>query len=200
MIRLMVGREVAAIYPPPEGAPGGVVLSLRNVGCAANGVRGVTFDVRAGEIVGLAGLVGAGRTELARILFGITPADSGEILLDGKPLTIRSPRDAIARDCPLLVAQGIHRRLAALPVEVLTCRTAVSLDGGTATLRHVLTGKAQRLHDVALLTWSTARVPRDDLVAGLRDAGLPLRIVGDALAPRLMLSAVREGQAAAEAL
>jgi rhamnose transport system ATP-binding protein len=97
MIRLMVGREVAAIYPPAESTPGDVVLSLRKVGCAASGVRGVTLDVRAGEIVGMAGLVGAGRTELARILFGLTPADSGEILLNGKPLAIRSPRDAIAR-------------------------------------------------------------------------------------------------------
>jgi rhamnose transport system ATP-binding protein len=97
MIRLMVGREVAAIYPPAEGEPGEVVLSLRNVGCAASGVRGVTLDVRAGEIVGMAGLVGAGRTELARILFGITPADSGEILLNGQRLTITNPRDAIAR-------------------------------------------------------------------------------------------------------
>lgn len=97
MIKLMVGREVSSIYPPAESAPADVVLSLKNVGCAAGGVSGVTFDVRAGEIVGMAGLVGAGRTELARILFGITPADSGEISLDGEKISIRSPREAIAR-------------------------------------------------------------------------------------------------------
>lgn len=97
MIKLMVGREVSSIYPPPEGAPGKVVLSLKNLGCAAGGVKGVTMDVRAGEIVGMAGLVGAGRTELARILFGITPADSGEIFLNGKRITISNPRQAIAR-------------------------------------------------------------------------------------------------------
>jgi rhamnose transport system ATP-binding protein len=97
MIKLMVGREVAAIYPPSESAPGEVVLSMTNVGCAASGVRGVTIDVRAGEIVGLAGLVGAGRTELARILFGITPADHGEIALNGRSLSIRSPQEAIAQ-------------------------------------------------------------------------------------------------------
>ena len=97
MIKLMVGREVSSIYPPSEGEAGKVVLSLTNLGCAASGVSGVTLDVRAGEIVGMAGLVGAGRTELARILFGITPADSGGISLNGEKISINSPREAIAR-------------------------------------------------------------------------------------------------------
>jgi rhamnose transport system ATP-binding protein len=96
LIRMMVGREVSLLYPPTESAPGDVVLSLRNIGCAAGGVRDVTLDVRAGEIVGLAGLVGAGRTELARVLFGVTPADNGEILLNGQRVTVRSPEEAVA--------------------------------------------------------------------------------------------------------
>ena len=95
LIRMMVGREVSHLYPPAESAPGDVHLSLMNVGCAASGVRDVTLDVRAGEIVGLAGLVGAGRTELARILFGVTPADTGEILLNGQRVTVRSPEEAV---------------------------------------------------------------------------------------------------------
>ena len=97
MIKLMVGREVSSIYPPPEGEPGELVLSLEQLGCAASGISDVTLDIRAGEIVGMAGLVGAGRTELARILFGITPADSGEIILKGERIRINSPREAIAR-------------------------------------------------------------------------------------------------------
>jgi rhamnose transport system ATP-binding protein len=95
LIRMMVGREVSHMYPPAEGTPGDVVLELRGVGSSVGGVRDVTLAVRAGEIVGLAGLVGAGRTELARVLFGITPAEAGEIQLLGKPLTIRSPREAV---------------------------------------------------------------------------------------------------------
>ncbi|MDB6027603.1 MAG: rbsA 2 [Verrucomicrobiales bacterium] len=95
LIKLMVGREVASIYPPSETQPRDVVVSLKNLGCASSGVRGVSFDVRAGEIFGLAGLVGAGRTELARILFGITPADGGEISLNGKAIQIHSPREAV---------------------------------------------------------------------------------------------------------
>ncbi len=97
LIRMMVGREVSHIYPPPESAPGETVLALKDFSCAAGGVRGVSLEVRAGEVVGLAGLVGAGRTELARAIFGITPADSGEMLLRGRRVAIRSPRDAIAR-------------------------------------------------------------------------------------------------------
>ncbi len=97
LIRLMVGREVSHIYPPAEGSPGEVFLSLKGLGCAASGVRNITLNARAGEIVGLAGLVGAGRTELARVLFGLTPADSGEILLNGRRITVASPQDAVAQ-------------------------------------------------------------------------------------------------------
>ncbi len=96
LIKLMVGREVSAIYPPAENAQGEIVLSLKNISCAAGSVQDVNLDVRAGEILGLAGLVGAGRTELARVLFGITPADSGEILLNGQRVRISSPQEAVA--------------------------------------------------------------------------------------------------------
>lgn len=96
LIKLMVGREVSHIYPPAEGATGEIILALKNVGCEAGGVSNVSLEVRAGEVVGLAGLVGAGRTELARVLFGLTPADAGEILLRGERVTINSPPEAIA--------------------------------------------------------------------------------------------------------
>jgi rhamnose transport system ATP-binding protein len=96
LIKLMVGREISTIYPSAEGEPRDVVLSLRGVGCSASGVHNVTLDVRAGEIVGLAGLVGAGRTELARVLFGITPADTGEVVMNGHRLHLHSPPEAVA--------------------------------------------------------------------------------------------------------
>jgi rhamnose transport system ATP-binding protein len=95
LITLMVGREMSHMYPAADGAPGITVLSIREIGCSEAGVHGISFELRAGEIVGLAGLVGAGRTELARIIFGITPADSGTMELRGKRVTIREPREAI---------------------------------------------------------------------------------------------------------
>jgi rhamnose transport system ATP-binding protein len=97
LIKLMVGRDVSAIYPPAESAPAEVVISLKNLGCSASGVHNVTLEVRAGEIVGLSGLVGAGRTELACVLFGITPGDAGEIYLHGQRVVIHSPPEAVAQ-------------------------------------------------------------------------------------------------------
>ena len=96
LIRMMVGRELSAVFPKITVPLGDVVLDVRGLGCRASGVRDVSLHVRAGEILGLAGLVGAGRTELARVLFGLTPADAGEIRLRGRVVTIDSPRRAIA--------------------------------------------------------------------------------------------------------
>jgi len=95
MIRMMVGRELAATYPSRNVRAGAVALELRDVSSEAAGVRNVSLSVRRGEIVGLAGLVGSGRTELACTVFGLTPADSGEILVGGTPSRIDSPADAI---------------------------------------------------------------------------------------------------------
>ncbi len=96
LIGMMVGRDVAAVYPKRAVAQGGVALELRNLTSRDAGVWGVSLQVRQGEILGIAGLVGSGRTELAEIVFGLTPADSGDILIRGKEANIASPADAIA--------------------------------------------------------------------------------------------------------
>jgi ribose transport system ATP-binding protein len=104
MIRMMVGRPMAALFP--EKGPrtiGEERLAVRDLQ-AGRLVRGVTFSVRAGEIVGLGGLVGSGRTEVARVIFGADPLESGAILLDGKEAKIRSPKDAV-RDGVCLVPE-----------------------------------------------------------------------------------------------
>jgi rhamnose transport system ATP-binding protein len=103
LIQMMVGRELSTVFPKRVVPTGHHVLELRGIGCVASGVHDVTLDLRAGEIVGLAGLVGAGRTELARIVFGLTPATSGEIRLRGHAVRIGNPAEAIARGiayCP----------------------------------------------------------------------------------------------------
>jgi ABC-type sugar transport system ATPase subunit len=95
MIELMVGRELKDEFPARAasiGAPRLEVSGLRR----GRAVRGVSFTVRSGEILALTGLVGAGRTETVRLIFGADPFEAGEVRLDGKLLAIRSPRDAIA--------------------------------------------------------------------------------------------------------
>jgi rhamnose transport system ATP-binding protein len=97
LIRLMVGRELDSIFPKREIAAGEIVLEARNISSREAGVRGVSLHVRKGEILGIAGLVGSGRTQLAETIFGLTPADSGEILLRGESVAIAAPGDAIRR-------------------------------------------------------------------------------------------------------
>ena len=101
LIELMVGRELADEYPRRTAAPGPPRLVVKGLS-RGRAVRDVSFTVRAGEILALAGLVGAGRTETLRLLFGADRRDSGEVVLDGRRLDIRSPRDAIAAGMGLL--------------------------------------------------------------------------------------------------
>ena len=101
LIRMMVGRDLADEYPRRTTAPGRVRLAISGLS-RGGAVRDVSFQVRAGEILGLAGLVGSGRTEALRLLFGADHRESGEITLDGRRLDIRSPRDAIAAGIGLL--------------------------------------------------------------------------------------------------
>jgi len=96
LIRLMVGREVSAIFPKRSVPVGDIVLETRALTSTAAGIRDVFLTVRAGEILGLAGLVGSGRTQLAETLFGLTPANRGDILLRGTRVTVANPAAAIA--------------------------------------------------------------------------------------------------------
>ena len=93
LIYYMVGRELKESFPARSITYGDVALEVK--GLTGNGVAPISFSVRRGEVVGLAGLVGAGRTELARLIFGADPKDGGEIFVDGKKVEIRSPRDAV---------------------------------------------------------------------------------------------------------
>ncbi|MGX9988216.1 sugar ABC transporter ATP-binding protein [Rhizobium sp. Z1P35] len=94
IIRMMVGREITQMFPKEEVPIGEVVLSVKDL-CLKGVFTNVSFEVRAGEILGIAGLVGSGRSNVAETLFGVTPASSGSIELYGKPVTISSPTEAI---------------------------------------------------------------------------------------------------------
>jgi ribose transport system ATP-binding protein len=101
IIRWMVGREIDQFFPSDHSNPGEEVLRLESIEQAGK-LHNINLALRRGEIVGLTGLIGAGRTELARLVFGAEPADSGRIYLDGKPVRFRSPRQAIDAGIGLL--------------------------------------------------------------------------------------------------
>ncbi len=95
LIRLMVGRELDTVFPKHETTLGETAFEVRDLSCRSLGVKRANLTIRRGEIVGLAGLVGSGRTQLAEALFGLAPIDSGEVRLNGQPLTVQSPADAV---------------------------------------------------------------------------------------------------------
>lgn len=127
LIQLMVGRELSAVFPKKEVELGDVVLELRQVGCASSGIKDVNLVLRAGEIVGLAGLVGAGRTELARGIFGLEPIDSGEILLRGSAVRLESPAHAIKLGIAYL-PEDRRRHGVILDMQIAANITLASLD------------------------------------------------------------------------
>jgi ribose transport system ATP-binding protein len=114
LISLMVGRELKESYPPRKNPPGEIALEVNNL--TGNGDRQISFSVRKGEILGVSGLVGAGRTELAQLLFGAAPIKQGEILIDGNPVIIKSPSDAIKQKMGYLTedrkGQGLFLEMA----------------------------------------------------------------------------------------
>ena len=101
LIKLMVGRELTDLFPKEEAEIGEVVLSVQGLN-RGTVVKDVSFELHRGEILGLAGLMGAGRTEVLETIFGIEKADSGEVVLNGKALRIKQPSDAIRAGMALL--------------------------------------------------------------------------------------------------
>jgi inositol transport system ATP-binding protein len=101
LISMMVGRELTNFFPKLDVEIGEVKMEVRNISLEGK-FRNVSFDVRKGEILGIAGLMGSGRTEVIESIFGVYPPDSGEILVDGKPAKINQPMDAIKYGMGLL--------------------------------------------------------------------------------------------------
>ncbi|MEN4770144.1 ribose ABC transporter ATP-binding protein RbsA [Duffyella gerundensis] len=94
LIEMMVGRKLEDQYPRLNQAPGDVRLRVKNL--SGSGVENVSFELRKGEILGVAGLMGAGRTELMKVLYGALPRTQGEVTLDGRVVQVRAPQDGLA--------------------------------------------------------------------------------------------------------
>ncbi|MBO0144369.1 sugar ABC transporter ATP-binding protein [Agrobacterium sp. Ap1] len=125
IVRMMVGRDVSNIFPKVEVAIGKTVLSVENY-CHPTEYRDISFDLKRGEILGVYGLVGAGRSEICQSLFGVTRPSSGQLVLEGETISIRSPRDAIAAGI-VYVPEERGRHGLALPMPIFQNMSLPSL-------------------------------------------------------------------------
>ncbi|MFI0844612.1 sugar ABC transporter ATP-binding protein [Mesorhizobium sp. IMUNJ 23232] len=146
LVRMMIGRELKVVYTPPSRPPGQVALSARDVRTAAYPKQPVTLDLHRGEILGLAGLVGAGRSELARAIFGIDPIYGGEIVFEGKPLATGTASDAARRGIFLVPEdrKGAGVVLDLSIAENITLPNLTAYSRGGIVLAKAETGRAER--------------------------------------------------------
>jgi len=174
IIAMMVGRSIDNLYPKRPATPGDVVLEVQ--GLTRRGIiEDISFHLRAGEVVGLAGLVGSGRTEVARAIFGADRIDKGTIRLNGTPVRIRSPQDARSLGIGYVPED---RKVQGL-VPGMTVRDNVTLAvlrqlarAGHVVDRSVLEGVARRyVHELHL------RPPRTDLPVGSLSGGNQQKVV-----------------------
>ncbi len=144
LIRYMVGREVSAIYSRTPLPPGEELLSVRHLS-RAPALHDITFSLRAGEIVGMAGLIGAGRTELCRALFGVDAIQQGVVRIAGDPVRVRSPRDAVRAGIALVPEDRQRTGLAIdLPVAHNLTMPALPAVSRLGFLNHGAEGRAAR--------------------------------------------------------
>jgi hypothetical protein len=115
-------------------------------------------------------------------------------------LILLTPRTQIAGNVNYCSAIGIHRRLYQADAEIVVAAEPVSLRDGVLTWRNVFTGRERDVRDVGLFLWSTPRIADDALATPLQQAGVDTRLVGDCVAPRNLICAIHEGEAAAMAI
>ena len=124
IIRLMVGRTLSERYPKKENEPEEIIFSVNNLSSVKNRLRGISLDLRRGEILGIAGLDGAGRTETLECIFGLRGCDDGELILEGERIEIKTPRDAIKRGFALISEE--RRASGIFPVLSILENTVIS--------------------------------------------------------------------------
>lgn len=171
LVQMMVGRDLSSFYKKEHDAHqsrGPILFEVRNVGDGVR-VRDCSFQLHEGEVLGIAGLVGAGRTELARLIYGADPRTSGEILLQGKPLSINAPEDAIGSGVVYLTEDRKHLGL----FLDLTVRENVNVNvlGRDARMGGVLNLKAARDRAAAAIRALAIRVAGDVVPVGSLSGG-----------------------------
>ncbi|MGF1627776.1 MAG: sugar ABC transporter ATP-binding protein [Alphaproteobacteria bacterium] len=173
LISMMVGRRIEALFPKLEATIGAPVLEVDNL-VRTPMTRGVSLTVRAGEIVGLAGLVGAGRSEFAQVVFGITPAHSGTIKVDGKPVRIRSAGEAKRHGIAYVPEDRGHQGLVR-PMKILENASLAVL--GRVSRKSFIDRKAERQLAVDAVKKFSIRASGIDQVVNKLSGGNQQKVV-----------------------
>ena len=147
----------------------------------------------------------SGRVDATAVLFDMdhsaaTYAVADALARDYRRLVLLTPRQQIARNVNYCSAIGIHRRLYEANAEIVLSAEPLSFRGGRLAWRNIFTGRTQELDDVGVFVWSTPRVADDAIAKQLHEMGIDTRLIGDCMAPRNLLCAIHEGEAAALAL
>ena len=187
MVKLMVGRDLSQFYQRTAHTPGEPVLQVERLRTPAHPQHELSFTVRSGEIVGVAGLVGAGRTEMLTTLFGVTPAVGGTVRVDGTVATPRSPREAIAAGLGLVPED---RKQQGLILE-MAVRQNVSLPSLRRT-QHAgfLNYGSERTLSEQMVRQLNVRTPSDAQVCQFLSGGNQQKVVIGkwlAMSPRVLL-------------
>ena len=186
LVQMMVGRRIENLFPKTSAPIGAPVLEARGLVCHPM-TRNVSLDVRAGEIVGLAGLVGSGRSELAQVLFGITPAEHGEIRLVGETVKVNSPESARSRGIAYVPedrgVQGLVR-----PMSVLQNFSLAAL-AGLSRLGFIDRAAERRLAEAGVQRFSVKTSSVDEIAGRLSGGNQQKIVLGKWLAnnPKLLI-------------
>lgn len=172
MVRMMVGRDVRLTRRTNRPRLGHEALRVENL-TTPNKLKGISFSVRAGEVVGLAGIVGAGRSEVAKAIFGAEPGATGSLFIDGRPVTIRSPLEAIQQGIAFVPED---RRREGLIVQ-FPIRTNISLPWNQKMGKFLLNHKKERMLSEGAVRDLSIKTPSIDQIAGNLSGGNQQKVV-----------------------
>lgn len=188
MVSLMVGRDISQFYARKENEIGDVVLEAKDLISPANPAHKLNFAIRKGEIVGMAGLVGAGRTEVLQTLFGVTPASSGSVFVNDRVVT---PKNSIAAIQAGIALVPEDRKQQGLVVEMPVCRN-VSLAGlsRNSVFRFLLNHRAEETDTAQCIDKLRVKTPGPDQVVQYLSGGNQQKVVLGkwlSLTPKILL-------------